>query len=244
MMQENKPLSKFHGLMRLKEFNGAPIWNFYKHHSAVQEMVSSISSTIMSKLSDDLKASPFIAIIVDESMDIAIYKKLIVYMQYVDGDGKVQVKFVEDRDVVNGTAETLVDAITMMLMEMDIPMDKIVSLGSDGPAVMTGWHNGVGVRMSRMCPVFFHIHYAAHRLSLAVSQSAKEVKVVKEYQQTIHHVYVYYANSAVRYNELRAIQELLDDTTVTLKEPKAVPWLSWDPAIHAVWKSWPALVNS
>ena len=244
MVKHNIAIHKFPEMMKLQEFNGAPTSTYYMHHSAVDEMITSIDSVLLKSMKEEIRDAPFVSIIVDESTDIAVFKKLIMYLQYVDHGGNVKVTFLKDADVQDGTAQTIVDAAKTVLNEMDITITKIIALGSDGAAVMTGRHNGVGVKLKRECPVFIHVHCCAHRLSLAVSQSAKEVADVSQYQTTINQVFRYYDNSAVRYNELREIQDVLLNTTVTLKEPKSVRWLSLDEAIQAIWKCWPALVGS
>ena len=86
-----------------------------------------------------------------------------------------------------------------------------------------------------------HVHCHAHRLALAVSQSAKEVKNLKDYEQTVNHVFNYYNNSPVRYNRLREMQDVLE-CQVALKEPHSVRWLALHEAVSAVLKCFPALI--
>ena len=136
-----------------------------------------------------------------------------MYVQHIDHGGNVKMIFLKDADVQDDTAQTTVDAAKTVLNELDIAITNIIALGSDGAAVMTGHHNGIGVELKRECSLFIHAHCCAHRLSLGVSQSVKEVVGVSQYQTIIIQVFKCYDNSAVRYNEMCEIQEALLKTT-------------------------------
>ena len=86
----------------------------------------------------------YIGIICDESCDIAVFKKLCIYVRVVT-DGKIKVLFAQNMNVVDGKANTIVAAITEFLQSLEIPAHKVVGLGSDGAAVMMGARTGVGM---------------------------------------------------------------------------------------------------
>ena len=79
----------------------------------------------------------------DESCDIAIFKKLCIYFQLVV-DGKCKIYFGENRDIMNGKATTIVEAVGILTQSLNVTPSKLVGLGSDGAAVMTGARGGVG----------------------------------------------------------------------------------------------------
>ena len=106
-------------------------------------MVESLDSTVRVEMKKKLEESKFVGIITDESVDIAVFKKLIVYAQIVV-NGKVQLFFMENKDVCDGKADTIIQALVEVLEEWQIPLTKVTGLGSDGAAVMTGVRNGVG----------------------------------------------------------------------------------------------------
>ena len=64
-------------------------------------------------------------------------------------DGKSKVVFAENRNVADG-ANTIVGAIRSFLNDHTIPYEKVAGHGSDGAAVMTGVHNGVGVQLKQV----------------------------------------------------------------------------------------------
>ena len=125
-------------------------------------------------------------------------------------------------------------------------MAKITSLASDGASVMVGWKSGVGICLqSEHTPYLVQVHCIAHRLALAAANACKKVSGFDQYQCIVKQVYRFYSNSAVWYNSLRELQQVLDDDpclrTITLKEPASFRWLSLHQAVKAVFHVFPAL---
>ena len=87
------------------------------------------------------------------------------------------------------------------------------------------------------------IHCLAHRLNLASSQAADEVPFLKKFQSTLTDLFRYFHQSTVRTSSLQAIQKVLDLPDIKIKEVYEVRWLAFYSALHAVFKSWPALVR-
>lgn len=52
---------------------------------------------------------------------------------------------------------------------------RIVGLGTDRAAVMTGRHNGLGVKLKQLSNILIQVHCVAHRLNLAASQASKDI---------------------------------------------------------------------
>jgi hypothetical protein len=243
LVTQKIPLDKFNSLIQLQQENGAIITGAYKHHEQVNEMLTAMTDVCKESLRTKMEESPFIGIVLDESIDIAIYKKLILYVTVIC-NGEVKTLFGENIDVPNGKADTITSAVEEFLTMNNVAFQKLTGLGSDGAAVMTGRHNGVGVRLGRECPLLLHVHCCAHRLALAVSQASREVPALSKLEDTVGFVYRYYENSPVRYNNLRELEEVMLGDKVALIEPKSVRWLSLHEAVKAVEKCWPALVAS
>ena len=90
-------------------------------------------------------------------------------------------------------------------------MIRLVGLGSDGAAVMTGKHSGVAARLKRRQPVLTSIHCVAHRLALAANQSGDAVAYIsRTFKPTLRQLLQFYENSPVRTSGLHSIQQLLD----------------------------------
>ena len=244
IVQKNFPLSSFPDLIELQQSNGAPTLQTgsYSHHETVTDFIKCISSSLDSDMKQKIEKSSFLGLMTDESVDIAILKKLVIYVQLII-EGKSKICFASMVDVPDGKAATISEALLNYLQQNNIPTSKLLGFASDGAAVMMGKNNGVGVILKRHNPLIVHIHCYAHRLALAVSQAAANVNCVKSYQDTVNSNYFFFTNSPVRYNNLRAIYDILENEKfVTLKQPHPVRWLSLDQAVSAIFQCWPALV--
>lgn len=80
-------------------------------------------------------------------------------------------RFLANVPVKDGKAHTIVQEITC-LKNLGLDPGKIVSLATEGAAVMTGKKTGVGVQLqSKVSPFMLQTHCIAHRLNLAVTDS-------------------------------------------------------------------------
>ena len=202
--------------------------------------------TIEETICRNIHSSDYLGLIIDESTDITIHKILNVYVKCLNVDGNEPVThFLDCVNVPDGKAETIEFEIKRLMENKNIKMEKLTSLASDGASVMTGRLTGVGARLRKDIPHMIQVHCVAHKLALAAGQACKNITLFNEYQLTLKNIYRYFNNSAVRYNELRALQDFLqadeDMRHVTLKEPASFRWLSLEGAVKAISDVYPAL---
>ena len=138
-----QPLSQYENLITLQVKNECPHFQdkkkIYTSEEAKIEMLDSVNDTIEEVILADINSSQFLGLIVDESTDITIHKKLNVYMKCLSKETNEPVyHFMDYVNVIDGKAETIINEIKMLMATKNIPMDKISSLASDGAAVMTG----------------------------------------------------------------------------------------------------------
>jgi hypothetical protein len=106
-------------------------------------MLTCMSEVIVESLKESIARSPFVGIYADESTDISVYKRLIIYIKLIQ-DGKTCTHFAKNIDVSDGTAATITAELKKYLEEVDVTSSKLAGFGSDGAAVMTGKRTGVG----------------------------------------------------------------------------------------------------
>ena len=88
-------------------------------------MIASIASALDGNLREIIGGSGFVGLMTDESIDIAIFKKLVIYLKAVK-DGKSQVYFATNVTVPDGSAETIVNAISEWLASERIATKKVL----------------------------------------------------------------------------------------------------------------------
>lgn len=115
-----------------------PVGNVYHHHQSVSDMNTAFAELINKNIDIDIQSSPFIGTLGDESIDIAVQKKLDIYIRLVK-DGEPSTQLVGNCNVVDGKAETIFNALMDFMQEKIDCGIKLVGLGIDGACVMSQW---------------------------------------------------------------------------------------------------------
>ena len=76
---------------------------------------------------------------------------------------------------------------------------------------MMGCRNGVVAQLKRITPSTIGVHRAAYRLNLASSQAGESIPYINKFDVIICQLLEFYANSAVRTAELKAIQSFIQE---------------------------------
>ena len=124
-------------------------------------------------------------------------------------------------------------------------LSKLRGFGSDGARpVMSGCRSGVAKRLTDRFPKLLSIHCVNHRLALAAAHAADDIPYLIRFKATVQILFLFYQNSAVRTAGLHAIQEVLDDPVIKLKQAKDVRWLSHESAISSILCTMQSLIIS
>ncbi|KAJ8300227.1 hypothetical protein KUTeg_021746 [Tegillarca granosa] len=188
LAKENIPSKKYESLLEFLEFKGVDLNSMKvgsnasnKSRATVEEFQECISEVIESNVLTEVRKSPFISILCDESTDISNEKKLILYCRIINPDTFIASTHFVGNVTVEGsscTAEVLFNYIINFLSEKKIDISKVIGFGSDGAYVMTGCKSGVATRFREKCPHLISIHCMAHRLNL--SNREAELKQIQK----------------------------------------------------------------
>ena len=217
----------------------------YESRHAAEEMQDSISTVIKLNIDQKLDATPVLSILCNESTDISVAKKLVVYVRIVTENFEPETHLIQNIEVKDGKAQTITDAIKVHVIDKKkIPAaSKIVGFGSDGAIVMTSKKEGVAGKLRRNSPFMLNVHCVAHRLALCSSQAADEIPYMKKHQETLTSIFYHFKKSAVRTSKVMEIQGVLDNPILKYKEIHAVRWFSCYSALETVFRTWGALVT-
>lgn len=193
----------------------------------------------------EVKASPFFAILADETTDIAILEELILYVKYVSDKGIIKCLFLGTFELSNCKAQTITDKICSVCNDLDLSMnEKMCGFESDGASTMIGSRNGVAAKLKEKVPWLVNNHCVAHRLALACSQAAEAIPYMKKFKDIVAQLYRFYDHSAVRTAGLKDIQSAIRAPDQKLKRASDTQWVSHDQAITAIRKSLPSIITS
>ena len=252
MTKNNIAADNFIPIMELQAAHGcSDAFAFYKNPEIVSEMESVLAKCVEDNLIKELNDShtPFIGLMLDETFNIFIEKKLAIYARYVNSEtGSVNTSFVGNKRITNCTASGMKDTLCEFLKDKGIVQGgdycQIVGLGTDGAAVMTGRHNGLWVKLKQLNNILIQVHCVVHRLNLAASQASKDIDYLEQYKGQINSIYKFYSNSSVQYDKLKEIQQLMHGKVKQVVEPSSVGWLSVEACVKMIFEYFDSLVLS
>lgn len=238
----------FPELMKLQQENGCSLADdYYKKPEIIVEMESVLSDQIEKNVFDEILDSPYFGLMLDETCDINVEKKLVIYVRYIK-DGKSCTSYLGNKRVTDCTAEGLKVALCEYLEDSGIIQDgdysSLMGLGTDGAAVMVGCRNGLGVKLKEKNDKLLQVHCIAHRLNLAASQASKGIDYMQDYHRYIQQLYRFYSDSQVRYDKLRELQTLLHGEVKQVPEGTSVRWLSVESAVKMIFDNYDAILMS
>ena len=218
LAKEKMALSKFSSLQNLMKIQGVDLnalnthGDTYCSRTTGEEFLDSIVSVIEKSMDNDIKEQARFSVMIDESTDISVTKKLVIYIRYVNKDMKVETRFLGNLGIADAhvNADKVFSMVKEFLLKRGIDVSQVIGFGSDGAGIMTGCKTGVATRMKAESPHCIAIHCMAHRLNLASSQAAESVPYLKEYQQTLTDLFRYFHQSTARSASLQAMQKVLE----------------------------------
>lgn len=141
------------------------------------DLIHAIAEVMPEEIKMEIKRAPFVAVMVDETTDVANMAQLSLVLRYVTATG-VKECFVKFVDVTSGRrADDLAALIFHFFEEYECSLDKVVAQCYDGAAVMASGLNGVQAK--EKVPMALFIHCYAHRLNLVLTQGASKLKECK-----------------------------------------------------------------
>ncbi|XP_061193371.1 zinc finger protein 862-like [Saccostrea echinata] len=143
--------------------------------------------------------------------------------------GKVEVKFIGCKWVTKADAKgvflAMKRAVEGVRLDWSLTHKKMVGLGSDGAAVMTGKKTGVAALLKEHHPSIISIHCLAHRLELAYKDALKGIKVAeKVVSGLLLGLYYFYHNSPLNRANLKESYKTLG---IDMKMPTRVGGTRW-----------------
>ena len=134
----------------------------------IADIQESICSVLTESLVSDIKSSPVYSIMLDESTDISVEKKLSIYVRYVKL-GEPLTIFLCNVDLSDGCAHTLISKVVELFDKLGIELPNCTSLATDGAVVMMGRKTGVGTQsQSKHSPFCVHRYYKKGGLSCKI----------------------------------------------------------------------------
>ena len=83
----------------------------YSSERFIQEAVTVLGSVVSNPIFEQMRASPFFSLMIDETTDVAVVKEVIVYARYLDQKRKVQTSFIAMEEIPDGCTDTIMTVV-------------------------------------------------------------------------------------------------------------------------------------
>ena len=194
-------------------------------------------------LKEDLKVLKTYSILIDETTDFSASKLLAVIVRHWDSRSK---RVVDDLlglvEVLGTTGQELFDTVSVMMDWYGLKFENCVSFASDGASNCAGKHNSVWSRFRDANPSCIQIKCICHSLALVVKHSF-EAHIPDSIAFLLHRVPVHFSKSAVRREEFKELQNLMDEGEKSHPFDKynETRWLARGKVMRNILKNWDIL---
>ena len=148
----------------------------YTFNRSCNEMIQALADEVRHTIRSEIEASKMFALLIDECKDNAGHEELSICFRYLDKNMVIMERFYSLTRLVETDADGILQkGVIPTLNEMGLT-SKLLALGADGAAVMSGQHSGVIAKIQEIYPEMIYIHCAAQRLNLVVAAYFKQVK--------------------------------------------------------------------
>ncbi|XP_077089675.1 E3 SUMO-protein ligase KIAA1586-like [Siphateles boraxobius] len=248
--KERLPFSKFSPIMTVNELNGAKVGPAHRSDHSCANMVEHIAEQMKRKIISNVKAlDSRISVTLDEST-ILCRAYMIIYVRCdVTGKGDLDNLFFDLVELDQGTdAESLYNSLRNSLqvagMDAAFLRKNVISIATDGAAVLTGKQTGLIGRLKQDFPRLQAVHCLAHRVELAVNDSLKVVAGCNNLEYFLSKHYVIYHQSTKNARELEQAASELNMHILKIGKDFTIRWVASSfKTVKAVLKDFPVLAH-
>lgn len=174
-------------LLRLRGEDSALVMQWLeksgRKHTAPEnqnEMLELMAHSVLRRTLDNVRSSPFLAVMVDETKDCSNVEQMTVFIRWVTEDFTVSEEFLGMHSMSVTDAKSIVRTILDVLMRLQLPIHKLRGQCYDGCGTMAGRKAGVAARLAELEPRALFTHCFGHALSLAVSDTVKRSSIMQD----------------------------------------------------------------
>ena len=203
-------------------------------NNAELNLVQCLSDVIQDHLRSEIRRSPHIGIRLDEWADRTGGKYLIVNARYVSPAAEIKTAFLQCINGYDGQTVSIQRAIDDIANDYDIPLTKIVGLGTDCGSVMADKLPDLTKSLKEHSPHTMFLHCVCHRLNLAVSQVCNDVPSMATLQSIVAAAYTFVSVSQRRLKRVYNMKSVLDRERVGVQCLYNVRWLKHDTVVALI----------
>lgn len=254
VMKHHLPNKKFVPLLELMQRCGVEEISYFNHKSegSVKDIFLKIGEAVQESFLGEVRQGESFGLLVDEATDISTMAQMVIFVQYVDPDGNVDVKFLGIRDLLkdfdSANAEAIFQTLKTEVESKGLKFENLMGFASDGARVMTGHKTGVAAKIKAENKTCISIHCVCHKLALACASSVEDLAYLKKVETTLRQLWQWFENSPKRLAAFLKVQQNLKQAQVSnkaekillrrLKKACTTRWLSFENSVSSLKKEY------
>ena len=152
----------------------------YVSHDIQNELLKVMALSILRRIAGSICNSKFYCIMCDECTDASNREQLVICIRWVDEQLQSQEEFIGLYKIDDISANTIVATIKDVLVRMNLALSRCRGQCYDGASTMAGTRNGVATQLRDEENRAVFLQCYGHALNLAVGDSVKNSKLLKD----------------------------------------------------------------
>ena len=139
------------------------------------ELQQIIADLIRERITNDVRASGWYGIILDETSHISGTEQVSLCFSFALNGTKKEV-FIDFYSTKSTEREVLYELVKSAITELNLDLKSIVGKAFDGAANMNAVHKGLSRRMEECSPLGMYVHCYGHVLNLALKDTMTQIE--------------------------------------------------------------------
>ena len=148
----------------------------YMSKTTQNDLMKLMADDIIQQIVDNVKSSPFFAVLADEVRDVSGWEQLAVSLRYMK-DNKAEEKLIKFIACSSGTGSSICAEIRNALKKLGLDETCCGAQAYDGAGAMSGHLNGCQKNFRDHVPRAQYYHCCSHKLNLALTKSCNVSEV-------------------------------------------------------------------
>ena len=212
--------------------------NKYTSPENQNEILQIMANHVLQKMLLSIRASPYLALMVDEATDSSNKEQLTIVIRRVDEDLNAFEDFLGVYYLKKADASSIVAAIKDVMLRFQIPFNKLRGQCYDGCSTMSGSRTGVARQIQHEEPRAIFTHCYGHALNLSVSDTIKKCKLLKNCLDICFEIIKLIKWSPKRECMLAKLKEEIGDTAPNVRTLCPTRWTVRAASISSVMENY------
>lgn len=245
---EGRPFSDLRPLAELLKRCKLKVVDQYMNEGDCQILVHHIARSLKEDLSEKMRLSPFLSVIVDAQNDDLFSDMVAVYVQFLTGEGSPNTEFLSLQRLstvgIDGYLQAMDRAFAILGFQLHDLL--VVGFGVDGTNIPSGIRSDLYMTVQKTFPWILRFPIMIHRPHLEVLDtiSGKDLSCLEDLENNLKQLLSFYRYYPRMMAELRSTAPTLSEETEFIGDIRAIRWIIGEPnVLNALIKDYQEVVS-